>query len=53
MSAAAQAAFESADGPQFKVVDPDDLATDYWSMYTRRDRVEQFHPATVTPQAAA
>lgn len=25
-------------------VDPDDLAEQYWDMYTRRDRVEQIHP---------
>ncbi|MDJ1132901.1 SDR family NAD(P)-dependent oxidoreductase [Streptomyces iconiensis] len=53
VSAAAQAAFESADGPQFPVADPDDLAEDYWNMYTKRDRVEQFHPEPLTPQAAA
>ncbi|MEU1784795.1 SDR family NAD(P)-dependent oxidoreductase [Streptomyces sparsogenes] len=53
VSAAAQAAFESADGPQFPVVDPDDLAEHYWNMYTKRDRVEQFHPETLTPQATA
>ncbi|WP_066369929.1 hypothetical protein [Herbidospora mongoliensis] len=29
----------------FPVVDPDDLADVYWDMYTRRDRVEQIHPA--------
>ncbi|WP_228000465.1 SDR family NAD(P)-dependent oxidoreductase [Nocardia australiensis] len=44
VTAAAQAAFESADGPQFPVVDPDDLAEHYWNMYIMRDRVEQFHP---------
>ncbi|MGV2917720.1 SDR family NAD(P)-dependent oxidoreductase [Streptomyces alfalfae] len=53
VSAAAQAAFESADGPHFPVTDPDDLAEDYWNMYTRRDRVERFHPESLTPQAAA
>ncbi|TBO54898.1 SDR family NAD(P)-dependent oxidoreductase [Streptomyces kasugaensis] len=53
VSAAAQAAFESADGPQFPVADPDDLAEHYWNMYTERDRVEQFHPESLTPQAAA
>ncbi|WNE94087.1 SDR family NAD(P)-dependent oxidoreductase [Streptomyces luomodiensis] len=53
-TAAAQAAFESAaDGPHFPVVDPDDLAEHYWNMYTERDRVEQFHPASLTPRAAA
>ncbi|MBM7443184.1 hypothetical protein JOC24_006632 [Streptomyces sp. HB132] len=49
VSAAAQAAFESADGPQFPVADPDDLAEHYWNMYTKRDRVEQFHPESLTP----
>ncbi|WP_445518107.1 SDR family NAD(P)-dependent oxidoreductase [Streptomyces sp. NEAU-174] len=53
VSAAAQAAFESADGPHFPVVDPDDLAEHYWNMYTKRDRVEQFHPESLTPQATA
>lgn len=53
VTAAAQAAFESADGPQFPVVDPDDLAEHYWNMYTERDRVEQFHPEAQTPQATA
>ncbi|GAA0454637.1 SDR family NAD(P)-dependent oxidoreductase [Streptomyces stramineus] len=53
VSAAAQAAFESADGPRFPVVDPDDLAEHYWNMYTKRDRVEQFHPESITPQTTA
>ncbi|GCD48193.1 SDR family NAD(P)-dependent oxidoreductase [Streptomyces paromomycinus] len=53
VAAAAQSAFESADGPHFPVADPDDLAEHYWNMYTRRDRVEQFHPESMTPQAAA
>ncbi|AGP51800.1 SDR family NAD(P)-dependent oxidoreductase [Streptomyces rapamycinicus] len=53
VSAAAQAAFESADGPHFPVADPDDLAEHYWNMYTKRDRVEQFHPESLTPQATA
>ncbi|MEU2208922.1 SDR family NAD(P)-dependent oxidoreductase [Streptomyces hygroscopicus] len=53
VSAAAQAAFESADGPHFPVVDPDDLAEHCWNMYTKRDRVEQFHPESLTPQATA
>ena len=33
----------------FPVVDPDELAEQYWDMYTKRDRVEQIHPQ---PQAA-
>ncbi|MER8003905.1 SDR family NAD(P)-dependent oxidoreductase [Streptomyces sp. NPDC095613] len=53
VSAAARAAFESADGPHFPVADPDDLAEHYWNMYTKRDRVEQFHPESLTPQATA
>lgn len=53
VSAAAQAAFESADGPQFPIADPDDLAEHYWDMYTTRDRVEQYHPASLTPQTTA
>ena len=28
----------------FPLVDPDDLAEQYWSMYTERDRIEQGHP---------
>ncbi|MEU0946263.1 SDR family NAD(P)-dependent oxidoreductase [Streptomyces canus] len=27
------------------LVDPDDLAAHYWDMYTKRDRIEQVHPA--------
>lgn len=30
--------------PEFPVVDPDDLAEQYWRMYTERDRIEQIHP---------
>ncbi|ROO87545.1 short-subunit dehydrogenase [Actinocorallia herbida] len=48
-AAAARADAPDADQPfgggQFPVVDPDDLADLYWDMYTRRDRVEQIHPA--------
>ncbi|MEU4311134.1 SDR family NAD(P)-dependent oxidoreductase [Nocardia sp. NPDC024068] len=29
---------------EFPVVDPDDLAEQYWDMYTERDRIEQLHP---------
>ncbi|MGW7426738.1 hypothetical protein ACWGJB_43310 [Streptomyces sp. NPDC054813] len=29
---------------------PDELAEHYWGMYTRRDRVEQAHPAELTPR---
>ncbi|OKI08096.1 short-chain dehydrogenase [Streptomyces sp. CB02923] len=53
VTAKAQAAFEAADGPSHPVVDPDDLAEHYWNMYTERDRVEQFHPESLPPQAAA
>ncbi|WP_262705601.1 MULTISPECIES: SDR family NAD(P)-dependent oxidoreductase [Streptomyces] len=48
VSAAAQAAFESADGPHFPVADPDDLAELCWDMHAKRDRVEQFHPESPT-----
>ncbi|MFJ8108952.1 SDR family NAD(P)-dependent oxidoreductase [Streptomyces sp. NPDC096132] len=36
-------------GLKVDVVDPDDLAEYYWDMYTRRDRVEQLHPAPTAP----
>ncbi|MER5178564.1 SDR family NAD(P)-dependent oxidoreductase [Streptomyces sp. NPDC002896] len=52
-AAAAQIEAESGDGPRLPVVDPDDLAEHYWDMYIKRDRVEQFHPESLTPQAAA
>lgn len=29
---------------EFPVVDPDELADQYWDMYTKRDRVEQLNP---------
>ncbi|MFE6171476.1 SDR family NAD(P)-dependent oxidoreductase [Streptomyces sp. NPDC056464] len=38
-------------GIDFPVVHPDELAEHYWDMYTRRDRVEQAHPAALTPRA--
>ncbi|MFH8371189.1 SDR family NAD(P)-dependent oxidoreductase [Streptomyces sp. NPDC018031] len=53
VSAAAQAAFESADGPHFPVADPDDLAELCWDMHAKRDRVEQFHPESPTLHAPA
>ncbi|MEV6589073.1 SDR family NAD(P)-dependent oxidoreductase [Streptomyces acidicola] len=34
-----------AAGMEIPVVHPDELAEQYWDMYTRRDRVEQAHPA--------
>ncbi|MFG2964820.1 MULTISPECIES: SDR family NAD(P)-dependent oxidoreductase [unclassified Streptomyces] len=34
-----------AAGLAVHVVHPDELAEHYWDMYTRRDRVEQVHPA--------
>jgi hypothetical protein len=40
-------------GFELTVVDPDDLAEHYWDMYTRRDRVEQIHPASLAPHAGA
>ncbi|MGW7517482.1 hypothetical protein ACWGJ2_18020 [Streptomyces sp. NPDC054796] len=45
--------FKSADGPRSPVADPDDLAEHYWGMYTKRDRVERFHPESMTPQTTA
>ncbi|MGW7281050.1 hypothetical protein ACWGIV_22685 [Streptomyces sp. NPDC054844] len=29
---------------EFPVVGPDDLAEQYWDMYTERDRIGQLHP---------
>ncbi|MFE0104914.1 SDR family NAD(P)-dependent oxidoreductase [Streptomyces sp. NPDC059009] len=34
----------AASTAEFPVVDPDDLAEQYWDMYTQRDRIEQLHP---------
>ncbi|MFS8199718.1 SDR family NAD(P)-dependent oxidoreductase [Streptomyces sp. CWNU-52B] len=44
-SEAAEAAGASEMTAAFPVVDPADLAALYWDMYTRRDRVEEVHPA--------
>ncbi|WP_432746432.1 hypothetical protein H7827_17610 [Streptomyces sp. JH002] len=41
-AAKAAGAWESTSG--FPVVDPADLASVYWEMYTKRDRVEVLHP---------
>ncbi|WP_411152709.1 SDR family NAD(P)-dependent oxidoreductase [Streptomyces sp. A30] len=38
-------------GMTIPVTDPDELAQQYWDMYTKRDRVEQIHPAPLAPQA--
>jgi NAD(P)-dependent dehydrogenase (short-subunit alcohol dehydrogenase family) len=46
-------AAELPGGIEITVADPDDLAEHYWDMYTRRDRVEQIHPASLAPQAVA
>ncbi|WP_208905896.1 hypothetical protein [Streptomyces melanosporofaciens] len=35
----------------YPVADADDLAEYYWDMYTKRDRVERFHPEPPAPQA--
>lgn len=35
------------------VVDPDELAEHYWDMYTKRDRVERFHPESPAPMPSA
>ncbi|MET9340722.1 SDR family NAD(P)-dependent oxidoreductase [Nonomuraea sp. NPDC003804] len=48
VAAAAQAAFTAADGPKVGIVDPDDLADQYWRMYTERDHVERFYPDSLT-----
>ncbi len=45
----AQAAAGAAEVP---VTDPAELAEHYWDMYTRRDRVEQVHPAAPAASAA-
>ncbi|MBL1119987.1 SDR family NAD(P)-dependent oxidoreductase [Streptomyces sp. 110] len=53
---AESAALASADAEalaNFPVADPDDLAAHYWDMYTKRDRVEQFHPEPPAAQATA
>ncbi|MGN9841346.1 hypothetical protein ACTMTI_24775 [Nonomuraea sp. H19] len=39
--------------PYLSGVGPVMSAEHYWDMYTRRDRVEQVHPASLTPQAGA
>jgi short-subunit dehydrogenase len=38
-------------GFELPVVDPDELAEQYWDMYTKRDRVEQIHPEPAALQA--
>lgn len=44
-SGSAQSSADTAESaPEFPVVDPDDLAEQYWEMYTQRDRVEQLYP---------
>ncbi|MFE4449993.1 SDR family NAD(P)-dependent oxidoreductase [Streptomyces sp. NPDC056796] len=52
VAAKARAAFDAVDNQRYEVVDPDDLAEHFWDMYTKRDRVEQFHPESLTPRAA-
>ncbi|MET9823409.1 SDR family NAD(P)-dependent oxidoreductase [Streptomyces sp. NPDC006349] len=44
MSALLAGAGTSGSTGGFPVVDPDELAEQYWDMYTRRDRIEQLHP---------
>ncbi|MFH8485173.1 SDR family NAD(P)-dependent oxidoreductase [Streptomyces longisporoflavus] len=39
-----QSADAAKPAPEFPVADPDDLAEQYWDMYTKRDRIEQLHP---------
>ncbi|MER5802149.1 SDR family NAD(P)-dependent oxidoreductase [Streptomyces mirabilis] len=56
IAAAAQAdagTAEPSGGGAFPTVDPDELAHHYWDMYTKRDRVEQIHPAFLAPQPGA
>jgi NAD(P)-dependent dehydrogenase (short-subunit alcohol dehydrogenase family) len=54
MSAAiAQAGPPTGATTEFPVVDPDDLAEQYWDMYTRRDRIEQIHPQPRAVQPSA
>ncbi|WP_406450798.1 hypothetical protein OH768_06045 [Streptomyces sp. NBC_01622] len=36
-------------GFEFPVVDPDDLAEQYWDPCTKRDRVELIHPEPAAP----
>ena len=43
-SEAAKAAGALESTSRFPVVDPADLASLYWDMYTKRDRVEEVHP---------
>ena len=43
-SEAAKAAGASGAANEFPVVDPADLASLYWEMYTKRDRVEEVYP---------
>lgn len=50
-SAAPAESIELPDGFELTTVDPDELAEYYWDMYTRRDRVEQVHPASLTSQS--
>ncbi|UNT00763.1 SDR family NAD(P)-dependent oxidoreductase [Streptomyces tubbatahanensis] len=40
----AQAGTRVGETAEFPVVDPDDLAEQYWDMYTKRDRIEQLYP---------
>ncbi|MEU6765580.1 SDR family NAD(P)-dependent oxidoreductase [Streptomyces sp. NPDC046853] len=35
---------ETGTNTEYPVVDPDDIAEQYWDMYTKRDRIEQLHP---------
>lgn len=44
LSALIAEAGTSPESREFPTVDPDDLAEQYWDMYTKRDRVEQLHP---------
>ncbi|MFD5075746.1 hypothetical protein [Streptomyces sp. NPDC058371] len=47
--AAGDMPFDVPEGTEIPVVDPDDLAAEYWDMYTRRDVVELANPAEGVP----
>ncbi|XCM28390.1 SDR family NAD(P)-dependent oxidoreductase [Streptomyces parvus] len=40
----AKAGTSTGSTAEFPLVDPDDLAEQYWDMYTKRDRIEQLYP---------
>jgi hypothetical protein len=44
--------YEMPDGTPIPTVDPDELAEQYWNLFSKRDRVEQVYPA-MTPGDAS